>query len=74
MCCPLPCPANPAPVKPAAAWAQVRVHLVDVNSRQLVHTLLVCTDAQLPPIHRQMEVRADKDGSLQWHLAPGCLS
>lgn len=37
---------------------QVCVNLVDVNTRRLVHALIVCTDAALPPLHRQLEVRA----------------
>jgi hypothetical protein len=35
---------------------QVLVHLVDVNTHQLVHALLVCTEARLPQLHRQLEV------------------
>jgi hypothetical protein len=37
---------------------QVLVHLVDVNTHQLVHALLVCTEARLPSLHRQLEVSA----------------
>ena len=46
---------------------QVRVHLVDVNTRQLVHGLLICTDAHLPPLHTQMEVSdSTKCGIYLW--------
>jgi hypothetical protein len=59
--CSLSCHCNNRQRYNVSCWftsclLQVRVQLVDVNTRQLVHGLLVCTDAHLPPLHTQMEV------------------
>lgn len=45
------------PARRCLLVAQVRVHLVDVASRQLVHAFIVATEAALPAISRSYEVR-----------------
>lgn len=50
----------------------LRVHLVNAHTRQLVHALLVVAEAQLPPLHRRIELRVPA-GCISQHRLEGLL-